>query len=51
MTLDKKSWGYRRDAVLEDILTIDDLLAEITSTVACGGKIILINIELSFKKL
>lgn len=26
MTLDKKSWGYRADARLEDFLTIDELI-------------------------
>ena len=25
MTIDSKSWGYRREAVLADILTMDDL--------------------------
>lgn len=43
MTLDASSWGYRRNAMITDYLTINQLISEITSTVACGGNI-LINI-------
>ena len=38
MTLDKHSWGFRRDATLSDFLTIEDLLTQLASTVSCGGK-------------
>ncbi|KAK7085025.1 Tissue alpha-L-fucosidase [Halocaridina rubra] len=43
MTLDRKSWGYRRNAPVSDYLSIHDLLTEVASTVSCGGNI-LINI-------
>ncbi|XP_076075542.1 alpha-L-fucosidase-like [Mytilus galloprovincialis] len=43
MTIDRYSWGYRRNARLSDYLTLHDLLSEIVSTVSCGGNI-LINI-------
>ena len=39
MTIDTKSWGYRRNAVLADFLSIEELLHQLSSTVACGGKI------------
>ena len=33
MTLDKQSWGYRRDAAVKDYMTINELLAQVVSTV------------------
>lgn len=33
MSLDKDSWGYRRDATLADIYAIDDLIALLVKTV------------------
>lgn len=40
MTLDRQSWGYRREARLADYLSIDELLATLVSTVACGGNLL-----------
>ena len=32
-TVDKSSWGFRREAVLSDFLTIEEILEQIVSTV------------------
>lgn len=37
-TLDKQSWGYRRNMKLSEIMTINELLQTVVSTVSCGGK-------------
>ncbi|XP_045519882.1 tissue alpha-L-fucosidase-like isoform X2 [Pieris brassicae] len=36
-TVDSKSWGYRRNMNLSEILSDKQLLKEIVSTVSCGG--------------
>lgn len=38
MTIDRKAWGFRRDARLEDYFTTFDLISELVVTVSCGGK-------------
>ncbi|KAJ8318678.1 hypothetical protein KUTeg_003769 [Tegillarca granosa] len=43
MTLDKYSWGYRRNARLTDYLTMNDLLDTLAKTISCGGNL-LVNI-------
>lgn len=43
MTIDRKSFGYRRNAKLEDYLTTHELISTMVETVSCGGNI-LINI-------
>lgn len=41
MTIDKKSWGHRSDAKLEDFYNSDELIREIVSTVAINGNILI----------
>ena len=43
MTLDRTTWGYRRNAVDSSYLTIHELITVLAETVSCGGNI-LINI-------
>jgi alpha-L-fucosidase len=43
MTVDKNSWGYRRNAKINEILTTYELIVTLTQTISCGGNI-LINI-------
>lgn len=41
LTIDKNSWGYRRNAKLADFLTLKELIKELASTVSCGGNMLL----------
>lgn len=38
-TIDSKSWGYRRNVNLNEILTTNQILEEVVSTVSCGGNV------------
>ncbi|KAJ8925084.1 hypothetical protein NQ315_001256 [Exocentrus adspersus] len=41
MTIEKQSWGYRREATLSDYLTIQELITQLVTTVSCGGNVLL----------
>ncbi|XP_055529506.1 putative alpha-L-fucosidase isoform X2 [Wyeomyia smithii] len=41
LTIDKKSWGHRQNAKLEDFMSSSELIGEIASTVSCGGNILI----------
>lgn len=40
MTLDRRSWGHRRNMKLEDVLTMDELLSRLVITVSFGGNLL-----------
>ncbi|XP_022080627.1 alpha-L-fucosidase-like [Acanthaster planci] len=41
MTVDKHSWGYRRNVKLADYLDAEELIASLAKTVSCGGNMLL----------
>jgi len=41
MSLDKREWTHRREAVIDDYLTPEELIKEIVVTVSCGGNILI----------
>ncbi|XP_043217743.1 alpha-L-fucosidase-like [Amphibalanus amphitrite] len=40
-TLDRDSWGFRREMRLEDVHAIEEVLAELAETVSCGGNVLI----------
>ncbi|KAK7499558.1 hypothetical protein BaRGS_00009210 [Batillaria attramentaria] len=41
MTIDKYSWGYRRNAPLSNYLTMEELISTFIITVSCGGNMLM----------
>jgi len=41
MTIDRRSWGHRRNMKLEDVLDMDELVETLVSTVSCGGNLLM----------
>nr|XP_045615842.1 alpha-L-fucosidase-like [Procambarus clarkii] len=41
MTLDRGSWGYRRNAPVVAYRTIHDVITELAQTISCGGNILI----------
>ncbi|XP_069112896.1 alpha-L-fucosidase-like [Argopecten irradians] len=41
MTLDLGSWGYRRPATYEDIISIEALIKTLAETISCGGNLLI----------
>ncbi|CAL7935329.1 unnamed protein product [Xylocopa violacea] len=41
MTIDRKSWGFRRNAVLSEYFTLSELVKELVVTVSCGGNLLM----------
>ncbi|BFZ03722.1 hypothetical protein BsWGS_06761 [Bradybaena similaris] len=41
MTIDSRSWGYRRNADIREILTIEQLLSQLITTVSTNGNLLM----------
>ena len=41
MTVDKVSWGHRRNMNIEDVLTVEELIKTLAETVSCGGNLLM----------
>ena len=40
MTVDRRSWGIRRNLPLEDVMEAEELIGKLVATVSCGGNIL-----------
>ncbi|XP_076298287.1 alpha-L-fucosidase isoform X2 [Lasioglossum baleicum] len=40
-SIDKKSWGFRRNARLSEYLTLPEMIRELVITVSCGGNVLM----------
>jgi len=41
MTIDRYSWGNRRNINIEDILSMEELVGTLASTISCGGNLLM----------
>ncbi|XP_033222354.1 plasma alpha-L-fucosidase-like isoform X2 [Belonocnema kinseyi] len=41
MTIDRQSWGFRRNADLTDYISLEELVGELVVTVSCNGNLLL----------
>lgn len=41
MTIDKLSWGYRRNARIDEYLTVQEIIALLATMISCGGNLLL----------
>uniref|UniRef100_A0A914GRJ3 Putative alpha-L-fucosidase n=1 Tax=Globodera rostochiensis TaxID=31243 RepID=A0A914GRJ3_GLORO len=41
LTLDKRSWGYRRYLKPSDVLSLAELISQLARTISCGGNMLL----------
>jgi len=41
MTLDRYSWGYRRKMNINDVLSIEEVIYTLASTISCGGNLLM----------
>nr|CAB3247378.1 alpha-L-fucosidase [Phallusia mammillata] len=41
LTIDKHSWGYRRNANFNDFMSINELLQQLVTTISCNGNMLM----------
>ena len=41
MTIDRRSWGFRRNARLADYMSLEELVKELVVTVSCNGNVLM----------